>query len=126
MRRGLGMMAENAELLERHGIDYAGAIERFGGNAALYERLACKYVNDPHFESLAAALRQGDAETAYHEAHSLKGVAGNLSFADLYQAASALSDVLHDGDLAAARTAVPSVREAHERVIDALVQLTER
>ncbi len=126
MRRGLGMMAENAELLERHGIDYAGAIERFGGNAALYERLACKYVNDPHFESLAAALRQGDAETAYHEAHSLKGVAGNLSFADLYQAASALSDVLHDGDLAAARTAFPSVREAHERVIDALVQLTER
>ena len=126
MRRGLGMMAENAELLERHGIDYAGAIERFGGNAALYERLACKYVNDPHFESLAAALRQGDAETAYHEAHSLKGVAGNLSFADLYQAASALSDVLHDGDLAAARTACPSVREAHERVIDALVQLTER
>lgn len=37
MRRGLGMMAENAELLERHGIDYAGAIERFGGNAALYD-----------------------------------------------------------------------------------------
>ena len=126
MRRGLDMMAENAELLERHGIDYAGAIERFGGNAALYERLACKYVNDPHFESLAAALRQGDAETAYHEAHSLKGVADNLSFADLYQAASALSDVLHDGDLAAACTAFPTVREAHERVIDALVQLTER
>lgn len=52
MRRGLGMMAENAELLERHGIDYAGAIERFGGNAALYERLACKYVNDPISKAL--------------------------------------------------------------------------
>ena len=97
MRRGLGMMAENAELLERHGIDYAGAIERFGGNAALYERLACKYVNDPHFESLAAALRQGDAETAYHEAHSLKGVAGNLSFADLYLSLIHICDILSAG-----------------------------
>ena len=30
------MMAEYAEALKRNGIDYDGAMERFGGNAELY------------------------------------------------------------------------------------------
>ena len=81
-------MAEHAEMLARHGIDYADALDRFGGNGALYERLARKYAEDPHFDRLVRALGEGDAAAAYHEAHSLKGVAGNLSFADLHQAAA--------------------------------------
>ena len=37
------MMAEYAEALKRNGIDYDGAMERFGGNAAL--SYAPHYVN---------------------------------------------------------------------------------
>ena len=50
----------------------------------------------------------------------MKGVAGNLSFADLYQAASALSDVLHDGDLAAARTAYPAAVAGYDGLTEEL------
>ena len=61
------MMAEYAEALKRNGIDYDGAMERFGGNAELYERLALKFLDDTHFAALYeaaskvnAALREGD------------------------------------------------------------------
>ena len=74
------MMAEYAEALKRNGIDYDGAMERFGGNAALYERLALKFLDDAHFAALEQALADGDVDTAVREAHTLKGVAGNLSF----------------------------------------------
>lgn len=82
------MMAEYAEALKRNGIDYDGAMERFGGNAELYERLALKFLDDTHFAALEQALAGGDVDTAVREAHTLKGVAGNLSFAALYEAAS--------------------------------------
>ena len=82
------MMAEYAEALKRNGIDYDGAMERFGGNAELYERLALKFLDDTHFAALEQALAGGDVDTAVREAHTLKGVAGNLSFTALYEAAS--------------------------------------
>ncbi len=119
------MMAEHAEMLARHGIDYADALDRFGGNGALYERLARKYAEDPHFDRLVRALGEGDAAAAYHEAHSLKGVAGNLSFADLHQAAARASELLRTGNVPAARDALPAVRHAHENALAALRQLAE-
>lgn len=73
----------NAKLAQ-YGIDYAEAMERFGGNEALFVRLASKYANDPHFDRLEAAMASGDTAAAEREAHSLKGVAGNLSFVRLY------------------------------------------
>lgn len=117
------MMAEHADLLERHGIDYTDAIERFCGNEALYERLACKYLDDTHFDALAHALDEEDVERAYQEAHGLKGVAGNLSFSALYQAVSEISETLREGDVAHARMLFPAVRAAHESATDALCQL---
>lgn len=119
------MMAEHADLLERHGIDYADALERFCGNEALYERLACKYLDDAHFDALAAALDEGDAERAYQEAHALKGVAGNLSFSALYRAVSEISEILRAGEIEQARALFPAVRTAHESATDALRQLSE-
>lgn len=58
------MMAEYAEALKRNGIDYDEAMERFGGNAALYERLALKFLDDAHFAALEQALADGDVDTA--------------------------------------------------------------
>lgn len=63
----------NAKLAQ-YGIDYAEAMERFGGNEALFVRLASKYANDPHFDRLETAMASGDTAAAEREAHSLKGV----------------------------------------------------
>lgn len=114
------MMADYEDELLQGGIDYADAMDRFGGNAELFERLALKFLDDPHFEALERSLSEGDVETAYHEAHSLKGVAGNLSFKDLYEAASRLSEALKSGDLSAAQELMGPARDAHETVMTTL------
>ena len=102
------MMAEYAEALKRNGIDYDGAMERFGGNAALYERLALKFLDDAHFAALEQALADGDVDAAVREAHTLKGVAGNL-----YEAASKVNAALREGDLAEATALMDPARNAH-------------
>ena len=74
------MTNDQTAMLARYGIDYAEAMERFCGNESLFARIAVKYLDDPHVDALEAAMASGDAAAAEREAHSLKGVAGNLSF----------------------------------------------
>ena len=104
------------DILECGGIDMADAMERFDGNRALYGRLAARFLDDPHFDALEAAMASGDAEEAYRCAHTLKGTAGNLSFRDLHAAASRLTEALRAGDVAAARALMPPVRDSHATV----------
>lgn len=73
------MTNDQTAMLARYGIDYAEAMERFCGNESLFARIAVKYLDDPHVDALEAAMASGDAAAAEREAHSLKGVAGNLS-----------------------------------------------
>lgn len=112
----------NAKLAQ-YGIDYAEAMERFGGNEALFVRLASKYANDPHFDRLEAAMASGDTAAAEREAHSLKGVAGNLSFVRLYDLAARITDALRADDLDSARALMSELRESHEAVVEALTIL---
>lgn len=116
------MIDEGIELLEC-GIDYQEAMERFGGNEALYWRLAVKFLQDPHCAALEDAMDANDIETAQREAHALKGVAGNLSFYRLYQAACRINDTLRTGDLATAQTLMVDVREAQSVISDILTQM---
>lgn len=120
----MAMTAERTCALEEAGINYADALERFGGNEALYARLAVKYANDPHFAALEEALTADDTERAFSEAHALKGVAGNLSFAALYNTATKACEDLRAGDLEAGRAHLPALRAEHEAVLGALGSLT--
>lgn len=111
------------EKLAAFGIDYDDALDRFAGNAALYQRLALKYLDDPHYAALIAAMDVGDFEEGYAHAHSLKGVAGNLSFAELHKTASCVSDALRQGEAAVAQEALPAVTSAQGRVVEALEKM---
>ena len=114
------MFAVREDILHEHGIDCADARARFDGNMELYERLAVKFLDDRHVELLLEMIEAGDAKAAYREAHSLKGVAGNLSFSTLYRQASSLSNALCTGDLGHARTLMPQLLQAYNNVISML------
>lgn len=116
-------MTEYADLLTQHGINYDEAMERFGGNETLFVRLARKFLDDPHFPALETALAEGDAQEAHRQAHSLKGVAGNLSFDALYHEAAVISDALREGDVETATAHLPIARRAYDQVMSALGQL---
>lgn len=114
------MTTSLADKLAPYGIDYVDAMDRFGDNAELYERLALKYLNDSHLVGLQAAIEAHDFSDGYSEAHALKGVAGNLSFKDLFQTAALVSDALYAGESDAAIDYLPQVEEAHKLVIQGL------
>ena len=106
--------------LAAYGIDYPDAMDRMGDNADLYKRLAFKYLDDSNFVDLVAAMDVKDFDAAYKAAHSLKGVAGNLSFAELYKIATTESDALHQGESQAAEKLLPDLKAAHEKVLTGL------
>ena len=113
------MTNDQTAMLARYGIDYAEAMERFCGNESLFARIAVKYLDDPH------AMASGDAAAAEREAHSLKGIAGNLSFVRLYDLAARVTDALRANDIDSARTLMPDLRESHVAVLEALKNLEE-
>lgn len=116
------MSADLAAELAQYGIDYADAMDRMGGNEDLYKKLALKYLDDSNYVDLVAAMEMANYDDAYKAAHSLKGVAGNLSFNKLYELAGTASGALHQGEYEAVTPLMPSIKEAHEKVIDGLVK----
>ena len=61
-----------------------------------------------------------DYSEGYSQAHALKGVAGNLSFKDLYECAALISVALYAGEYEAAAKHLPEVERAQKLVIEGL------
>lgn len=106
-------MSNIADKLAEYGIDYADALDRFDGNATFYKKLALKYLRNPTYADLMAAMEVEDFDTGFKAAHTLKGVAGNLSLARLYRAASAVTEALREGESQAAEKLMPEVERTH-------------
>ena len=71
--------------LEEAGVDVAQALERMMGSEALFSRLMGKFLEDPNYAALCAALERADTAGATAAAHTLKGICGNLSMTALLQ-----------------------------------------
>lgn len=111
---------DKKDCLKAAGVDYDGALSRFMGNEALLSRFLKKFLDDPNFLSLQSALDSGNAEAAFRAAHTLKGVAGNLSLSALYDQAVKISELLRHGDLEGAKAVMPDVQEAYRKITEAL------
>ena len=90
-------MSDIRAIYERIGADFDDVAGRLG-SPALVERFAGKFVQDESFSQLEDALAAHDAKAAFRAAHTLKGVAANLSFEPLRQSASALTELLRHAD----------------------------
>ena len=105
------------------GIDLEDAMERFMDNEAMMTKFLIRFLDDPSFSQLCRAMEQQDAESAFEAAHTLKGVAGNLSMKALFQQTSALVEDLRQKDLAAAAGKMAALEEQYETVRTALSAL---
>lgn len=117
-------MTSFTDQLNAYGIDYPDAMDRFGGNESLFRRLALKYLDDAHFVNLKAAMEEQDYEEAYRQAHSLKGVAGNLSLKRLYDVSGMICKELREGEPRTAEKLLPDAESAHKAAIEGLLLLT--
>jgi HPt (histidine-containing phosphotransfer) domain-containing protein len=68
-------------------VDEAGGIKRVMNNAKLYVKLLTKFKKENNLDELNSSLGSGNLEKAQAAAHTIKGIAANLSLTALFQQA---------------------------------------
>jgi len=66
-------------------INFDEGVKRVMNNPKFYVKMLVKFKDDPGMSNLNAALSAGDMEKAQAQAHTVKGLAGNLSLTELYK-----------------------------------------
>jgi histidine phosphotransfer protein HptB len=114
------MDKEKIQKLAEAGIDYKLGLERFGGNATLFEEFLWRFLEDDRLEQLMKTMNAGDIENASSIAHSLKGVVGNLSMTKYYEVVSRLEELLEKGDIEGALSLQEQISAEQASVTNAL------
>jgi len=70
---------------------------RVMNNIKLYVKLLGKFKNDNNLNDLEAALAAGDMVKAQNAAHTIKGVAANLAFSELFKQCLELETQIKNG-----------------------------
>ena len=82
------------EKLNEFGANTNEALERCMNNEAFYLMLVEKELKDDSLERLDAALKEGNLDSGFEIAHSLKGVLANLSLTPLYDVVVEITELL--------------------------------
>jgi HPt (histidine-containing phosphotransfer) domain-containing protein len=75
-------------------------LDRVMNNAKLYAKLLGKFKDETKLDGLVAAVNAGEYEKAQTEAHTLKGIAGNLALTELYTQIMDLETQIKSGAVA--------------------------
>ncbi|CAK0776924.1 hypothetical protein WCLP8_5510002 [uncultured Gammaproteobacteria bacterium] len=83
-------------ILDIPGMDINGALVRMGGSAKLLRKLVQRFgeTQADAVVRIKAALAKGDAETATREAHTVKGLAGNIGAPVMAECAALVEGLL--------------------------------
>lgn len=106
--------------LKSVGINYDSGLARFAGKKELYEKYLNKFVDDQSFNDLNKYLEANDIENAFKAAHTLKGIVGNLSMDNLYNATCLLVEDLRVGKTDNLDTLFSPVKDEYEKVLNVL------
>ena len=82
------------ENLKEYGANVEEGLTRCMNNEALYLRLAGTIPAEGRFEALKKNIEDRDLDSAFENAHALKGVTGNLSLTPLYDPLSKITELL--------------------------------
>lgn len=116
----------NKQILQAAGINYDEGVSRFAGKTELYEKYLKKFVDDASFPQLQDAMEQENYPEAFRQAHTLKGVTGNLSLTPLFEALSPLVEALRGAqNISLAHALFPQVAALHKSTVAAIAQSAE-
>lgn len=119
------MKQQNKEALESIGVDIQQTLARFVGNEGLLFKFLGKFPSDTSYAQMKAAIEAGNMQEAFHHAHTLKGVAGNLGLDNLYTATSPLVEALRGEDTAQTEVLFPPVQAAYAQAMQTLEGIDE-
>lgn len=110
----------NRYLLTKAGINPNEGIHRLGGKIEIYEKLLNNFLEDEHYGQLIDAIEKKDVEAAFQASHALKGITGNLSMNDLYEALVPLVEDFRAGSMEHVDEFLPAVKEKYNLIVEAL------
>ena len=80
-------------------VNVAEGVARMMNNPQFYVRMLAKFAGGPGIGPLEAAFVEGDVEKTLGEAHTLKGLAANLSLTGLFERSLELEAKAKEGEL---------------------------
>jgi HPt (histidine-containing phosphotransfer) domain-containing protein len=80
-------------------VDVEDGLKRINNNTKLYVKLMEKFKVDVNFSNLEAALSSGDNAKAQVSAHTLKGIAANLSLIELHKQSLEIESQIKTGSI---------------------------
>ena len=82
------------DALKEYGANVDEGLGRCMGNEALYLKLVSTIPNEEKFSKLMESLEVNDLDSAFENAHALKGVTGNLALTPLYDPLVEVTELL--------------------------------
>ncbi|MBR1854556.1 MAG: Hpt domain-containing protein [Lachnospiraceae bacterium] len=110
------------ELYQASGNDYNELLGRLF-NAKLIEKLVKKYRDDQNYKQLCDGVAQKDREKVFTAAHTIKGLALNLGFSQLAQAATALTEATRNSYPDNVPALFDAVQKEQEKILALIDQL---
>lgn len=110
----------NREKLERVGVDYEDGLRRFAYNEELYRSYLYRFMEEKYYEKMVTALGSGDAEMAFEQAHTLKGVVGTLGMQELFKDLIPVVERFRNGDITDYAQMLAPMRKSYEQIIEAI------
>lgn len=107
------------EFYDETGGGYEEMFSKFGSDVMITKFLTI-FKRDKSYETLAEKLEGGDTEGSFQAAHTLKGVVLNLNLLGLKDPVCNIVEALRAGNLNAARSLFPAVKQAYEVTCGAL------
>lgn len=108
------------------GVDTEDALHRFMGNASLYEKMLRKFDKTAEQLEVMSYLQNGDYEIALNNAHSFKGVAGNLSLTPLFEGYSKIVLSLRGNDPEQAKAELERILPIQKNIVDCITRNKEQ
>ncbi|MGI5978995.1 MAG: Hpt domain-containing protein [Oscillospiraceae bacterium] len=112
------MTNEQMKVLRDGGFDVDKTIERFSGNADMYERFLKRFPADQSYRQIAPAFSANDKEAALNAAHTLKGVSANLGMTALYAACSKTVELIRADRFEDARASCAEIDRCYSEVCE--------
>ncbi len=117
------MEQEIKEALIKSGVNLEDALKRLMNNEKLLERLLIKFKADTNFQGLEKALKEKEYEGAFHCAHTLKGVAGNLGMKKLMDADIIIVEKLRNKNYEGLESDIEDLRKVYQQLMDVIQNL---
>ena len=104
--------------LKLNGCDVDSGIERFMGNAAIYEKMIRKLPESIKKQNVKTVFESGNSEDAINATHAIKGTSGNLSITPIYEAYAKMVELLRAGSFEEAHTLYINTIPVEEKILN--------